>query len=275
MAAQGVELAVVEAGDRTRPTVLLVHGYPDTKEMWAGVASALTGRFHVVAYDNRGAGASSSPADDAGYDLDRLAGDVLAVIQACSPGRPVHLVGHDWGSVAGWELATSARSRGRLASFTSISGPCLDHLGHWAGARRRRPTPAGMAALLGQAARSWYVAAFRLPRLPELAWRGPLRWCGRRIDPDDAVRGLGLYRHNLPGRVRHPRPDPVARVPVLLIVPTRDPFVSPRVHDDLDRWVPGLRRCALPAGHWVPLTHAGLVADWIGEFVDDVERDRP
>ena len=44
----GVELAVRETGERDRPTVLLVHGYPDTGAVWDEVVAELEGRFHVV-----------------------------------------------------------------------------------------------------------------------------------------------------------------------------------------------------------------------------------
>ncbi len=56
-----VELSVVEYGDPARPPVVLVHGYPDSKEVWSLVADRLADRFHVVLYDVRGHGASSAP----------------------------------------------------------------------------------------------------------------------------------------------------------------------------------------------------------------------
>ncbi|WP_063774300.1 alpha/beta fold hydrolase [Streptacidiphilus rugosus] len=120
----GVELAVVEAGDPTRPTLCFLHGYPDTREVWTPVMAALAATYHVVAYDTRGAGRSSAPEPGrAGYRLDRLEEDFLTVLDALAPYGPVHLVGHDWGSVQGWEFATSPRLQGGLASFTSVSGP--------------------------------------------------------------------------------------------------------------------------------------------------------
>ena len=122
--AAGVRLAAVELGDRTAPTVVLLHGYPDTKEVWEEVAHRLAERLHVVAYDMRGAGASSAPAGgSAAYDLERLVDDFVAVTDAVVPGRAVHLVGHDWGSIAGWEMVTTPRLDGRVRSFTSIAVP--------------------------------------------------------------------------------------------------------------------------------------------------------
>ena len=56
----GVELAAVEAGEPGRPAIVLVHGYPDSKEIWRGVIERLAPRFHVIAYDVRGFGGSSA-----------------------------------------------------------------------------------------------------------------------------------------------------------------------------------------------------------------------
>lgn len=57
----GVELCVAELGDDRQPTVVLVHGYPDSKEVWSEVAVRLADRFHVVLYDVRGHGRSTAP----------------------------------------------------------------------------------------------------------------------------------------------------------------------------------------------------------------------
>ena len=135
------ELAVTEwAGDG--PTILFVHGYPDTSAVWHPVAALLAGRYHVVAYDVRGAGASSAPGSTEGYRLVHLVADLAAVADAASPERPVHLVGHDWGSIQGWEAVGSDRLAGRIASFTSLYAPGLDHAAAWAAERLRHPTAA-------------------------------------------------------------------------------------------------------------------------------------
>ncbi|MFJ4861295.1 SDR family oxidoreductase [Streptomyces sp. NPDC088748] len=284
----GVELCVVELGETDRPTVLLVHGYPDTKEVWSEVAERLATRFHVVLYDVRGHGRSTAPQPlRGGFTLEKLTDDFLAVADAVSPDRPVHLVGHDWGSVQGWEFATVARTEGRIASFTSMSGPSLDHFGHWIKKRMTRPTPRAAAQLLGQGAKSWYVYMLHTPVLPELAWRGPLgkRWPAmlQRIEkvptgsyptaslPSDAANGAWLYRDNVRPRLRRPRPDAYAHVPVQLITPTGDAFLSERLYDGLEQWAPDLLRRTLPAKHWVPRTRPDQLAAWITEFVTDRE----
>ncbi|WP_112466374.1 SDR family oxidoreductase [Streptomyces triticisoli] len=288
----GVELCVAELGDPRQPTVVLVHGYPDSKEVWSRVARRLAGRFHVVLYDVRGHGRSTAPLPlRGGFTLEKLTDDFLAVADAVSPGRPVHLVGHDWGSVQSWEFVTVHRAEGRIASFTSVSGPSLDHFGHWIGTRVKRPTPRRVGRLLGQGAKSWYVYLLHVPKLPELAWRGPLgkRWPEilERVGkppgddyptsslPRDAAHGAWLYRDNVRARLRRPRPDAYAHVPVQLITPLKDAFLSEYLYDDLERWAPDLVRRALPAKHWVPRTRPDQLAAWITDFVTAVEGGRP
>ncbi|MFB7372524.1 SDR family oxidoreductase [Streptomyces sp. NPDC056222] len=280
----GIELCVAELGDESRPTVLLVHGYPDSKEVWSEVAHRLAERFHVVLYDIRGHGRSTAPAPlRGGFTLEKLTDDFLAVADAVSPDRPVHLVGHDWGSVQSWEFVTVPRTEGRIASFTSMSGPSLDHFGHWIKQRMARPTPRRVGQLLGQGAKSWYVYMLHTPVLPELAWRGPLgkRWPRllERVEkvpagdyptpslPNDAAHGAWLYRDNIRARLSRPRADAYAHAPVQLITPTGDAFLSERLYDDLATWVPELTRRSLPGKHWIPRTRPDQLASWIGEFV--------
>ncbi|NNN32865.1 SDR family oxidoreductase [Streptomyces sp. S3(2020)] len=288
----GIELCVAELGDPSWPTVVLVHGYPDSKEVWSRVASRLSDRFHVVLYDVRGHGRSTAPQPlRGGFTLEKLTDDFLAVADAVSPDRPVHLVGHDWGSVQGWEFTTVRRTKGRIASFTSMSGPSLDHFGHWIDSRIKRPTPRRVGQLLGQGAKSWYVYALHTPVLPELAWRGPLGKTWPRLLeraervpgdgyptsslPTDAAHGAWLYRDNIRPRLRRPRKDAYAHAPVQLITPLGDAFLSERLYDELEQWVPQLTRRTLQARHWIPRSRPDQLASWISDFVTSVEGGRP
>ncbi|MEV8317932.1 SDR family oxidoreductase [Streptomyces sp. NPDC059900] len=288
----GVELCVAELGDPTQPTVLLVHGYPDSKEVWSQVAERLVDRFHVVLYDVRGHGRSTAPQPlRGGFTLEKLTDDFMAVADAVSPDKPVHLVGHDWGSVQAWEFVTVKRTEGRIASFTSMSGPSLDHFGHWIKKRMTRPTPRKVGQLLGQGAKSWYVYMLHTPVLPELAWRGPLgkQWPKilQRVEkvpageyptsslPSDAAHGAWLYRDNVRARMRKPRTDAYAHAPVQLITPSGDIFLSERLYDELELWAPQLVRRSIPAKHWVPRTRPDQLAAWITDFVTTNEDGLP
>ncbi|MEU0563929.1 SDR family oxidoreductase [Nonomuraea sp. NPDC005983] len=278
-----VRLAVFEEGDPADPTILLVHGYPDTHRVWDEVARRLSDRFHVVRYDVRGAGRSTAPHDHDHYDFDHLAADLAAVLDAI--GKPaVHLVGHDWGSLQGWDAVTRPGIRDRVASFTSFGGPGLAQAAQFARHGRRRD-------VAGQLARSWYIGAFHVPVLPELAWStfmpGMLKRTMRNNDgvrprpghpadtlAKDARNGLWLYRRNMAGRL-HGGGDPNVGVPVQLIEAARDPFVSPALLSSLEQWAPRFWHRRIAAGHWAQRSHPDVVARMIAEFADHVDGGEP
>jgi NAD(P)-dependent dehydrogenase (short-subunit alcohol dehydrogenase family)/pimeloyl-ACP methyl ester carboxylesterase len=256
----GLRVLVREEGVAGRPTVLLVHGYPDDSGVWDGVAAQLRERFHVVRFDVRGAGGSEAPAARSGYALDRLAADIAAVAQAHAP---VHLVGHDWGSIQGWHAITDPRYAHLVASYTSISGPCLDHI---APLMRRDIAHLRLRPVLRQLLHSWYIGFFQLPRLPELAWRIPLLRKRFGASLRDATNGIELYRANM-GR---PRTERRTSVPVQQIALALDRYVLPPLLRAAEPWCDSLWRRELPYGHWAPRTHPAEVAALISEFVDHI-----
>jgi NAD(P)-dependent dehydrogenase (short-subunit alcohol dehydrogenase family)/pimeloyl-ACP methyl ester carboxylesterase len=276
-ATDGVPLRVHESGPPGAPTVVCVHGYPDDHTLWDAVAAKLAAGYHVVSYDVRGAGESGKPRSRQTYRLDQLAQDLAAVLDAVSPDRPVHLLAHDWGAVQAWHALTGGWLAGRVSSYTSISGPCLDHAGHWVRARLRRPTPRALRELITQLVSSWYITFFQLPLLPELAWRTGLaqRALGLTDGPgspavSDAVNGVQLYRANMAPRLAKPGPRSTD-VPVQVLAPQRDPFVSGSLQTDIRRWVPNLAVRELPGGHWLPRTQPSTVARCASELIDHAE----
>ena len=284
----GLPLAVFEQGDPAAPTVLLVHGYPDTHVVWDDVAEDLARDHHVVRYDTRGAGESGVPASRDGYRLDHLAADLFAVADAVSPDRPVHVVAHDWGSLQSWEAVTEPGAERRLASYTTLSGPCLDHMGFWIRKRLHRPTPRHLRQLLSQGVHSWYITAFHLPVLAPAVWRLGLARAWPRVLRDlegvtprpghpqptlarDAVHGIELYRANMRPTMRNPRERPT-EVPVQLVTLTRDRYVGVSLSEGLERWAPNLTRRSLNASHWSALLEKGpVVAGLVREFTARTE----
>jgi len=279
-----VELAVKVYGEADRPTVVLVHGYPDSSHVWDKVAAPLSARYRVVAYDVRGAGESSAPRHTAAYALEHLVADLAAVVDAVSPDAPVHLVAHDWGSIQSWEAVCTERLKGRIASYTSISGPSLDHAGYWVMQRLRSGAPGDVAKVANQLLHSWYIGAFHLPLAAPLAWKLGLdqlwpklleRMEGIKAEAapsqtKDGRHGVNLYRANVGKRLLAPR-ERRTSVPVQLVVPTRDRFVSLELLDGLDQWVEQLWRRDVAAGHWLQLSHPELVQRYVSEFVDFIE----
>lgn len=153
----------------------MVHGYPDNHETWLPLIRQLAGRYRIVAYDVRGAGASDKPRWSRDYHLQRLSEDLQAVIRATSPDRPVHLLAHDWGSIQTWESVTDPQCRPLIASYTSISGPCLTMSASGCANTRQR-SPKALKAVFGQLLHSWYIAFFHTPSYPSCS--GASAWPG-------------------------------------------------------------------------------------------------
>ncbi|MEX0284895.1 MAG: alpha/beta fold hydrolase [Paracoccaceae bacterium] len=89
------------------PPLLLLHGFPQMRAMWRGIAPALAERFTVIAADLRGYGDSSKPEGVAAYSFRHMAADQLALMQHLGFDR-FHLVGHDRGARTSHRLALDA-----------------------------------------------------------------------------------------------------------------------------------------------------------------------
>jgi pimeloyl-ACP methyl ester carboxylesterase len=287
-ASDGVSLAVHAYTDidARRPTVLAIHGYPDNHHVWDGAAEKLGRHYNVVAYDVRGAGESSTPADRSGYLLTQLAADVGAVIDSLGVGE-VHLLGHDWGSIQGWAAITDESVMAKVASNTSISGPHLNYAGRFLRSPR---TLRGVADVLRQFLASGYIWFFLCPVVPELAIRSgatakvfeTVERIGRssaesprRAAPlrsiDDYVNGLNLYRANMPGPLLAPGARlPRTTVPVQVLVARQDHFVTPALQRFTGSIPAGGRVLPIEGGHWVVASHPDVIARLTIEWIDQV-----
>jgi pimeloyl-ACP methyl ester carboxylesterase len=291
-ASDGVTLAVhaYTEIDRRRPTIVAIHGYPDNHHVWDGVANSRAGHYNFVAYDVRGAGESSTPAGCSGYRLAQLIADTGAVIDSLGVDT-VHLLAHDWGSIQGWAAITDDSVMGKIASFTSISGPHLSYAGRFLRSPR---TPRAVGDVVKQILASSYIWFFLCPAVPELAIRTratvkvfeAVECIGRsRIrnerraayrSIEDYLNGLNLYRANMPGPIMAPpAPLPQTPVPVQVLVARQDYFVSPA----LQRFTGSIPECGrvvgVEGGHWVVTSHPDIIAGLTGEWIDRVGEAGP
>ncbi|OBB98487.1 SDR family oxidoreductase [Mycobacterium sp. 852002-40037_SCH5390672] len=285
-ASDGVTLAVHRYTDidPARPTILAIHGFPDNHHVWDGVAQELSGRpYNVVAYDVRGAGESTRPAKRSGYLFAQLISDIGAVIDSLGVGR-VHLLAHDWGSIQAWAAVTDESVAGKVASFTSISGPHLNYAGAFLRSAR---TPRAVAQVIRQLISSGYIGFFLCPGVPELSFRSrvgikvveALERIGRsstrsqRRDTmrsvTDYVHGLNLYRQNMPAPMLAPaRQLPMTTVAVQTLVPRRDIFVTPALQRFTGAIPHGSRVIEIEGGHWVVTSRPDVIARLTVEWVD-------
>lgn len=159
LSASGLQFSTLEGrrprpSDEPRPVVLCLHGFPDHNRTFRHQLAALTeAGYRVVAPLLRGYEPSSQPIDD-DYHVVRMVEDVLGWIEYLGVLR-VHLIGHDWGAVIGYQVAALAPER--LLSLTTLAVPHLKHL------------LGGVARTPRQVINSWYTLFFQARVVAELA----------------------------------------------------------------------------------------------------------
>jgi len=99
----GTEVFYREAGDRSAPTLLLLHGFPSSSAQYDQLMHRLAGRYHMIAPDYPGFG--QSPALAGTTTFDRLADVIDAFTDAESLDR-FSLYMFDFGSPVGFRIAT-------------------------------------------------------------------------------------------------------------------------------------------------------------------------
>jgi pimeloyl-ACP methyl ester carboxylesterase len=172
-----VTLEVDDIG--TGSPVMLLHGWPDTADLWRHQVPALVAdHYRVIAPDLRGFGESSRPAETQAYEMSHMVGDVIGVLDHLSIPQ-VHLVGHDWGALVAWRLAS--RYPERLRTLTAVSVP------HPLAVAEALASPSG-----DQLSRSAYIAARAAPGAATGAGSGHGDLEQRRPRPDrGGDEGLG------------------------------------------------------------------------------------
>lgn len=235
---------------RAGEVAVLLHGFPQDRTSWDGVAAGLhTAGVRTLAPDQRGYSPRARPRGRSAYRLSELVADVLALVDAADLQR-VHLVGHDWGGAVAWALA--ARHPDRLASLTVLSTPHPRAMMHAV----RHGT---------QGLRSWYMLLFQLPMLPEALLTATLERtltgsglsAGAARHSAELMRGgalgpaLGWYRA-LPASLRESAPRRVT-VPTTYVWGSRDVALGRVAAEATADGVQGpYRFVELDAGHWLP-----------------------
>ncbi|GMT35841.1 hypothetical protein PFISCL1PPCAC_27138, partial [Pristionchus fissidentatus] len=147
-----VRLHYVEEGDKSKPLLLFVHGYPEFWYSWRYQIKHFAKTHHVVAIDQRGYGDSDKPSEIDDYSAKLLAKDVKEVIEKLGHKKAI-LVGHDWGGAVAWFTT--------LIYPESISKLIIMNCPH-PGAFEKV-----MMAVKKQILKSWYIGFYQVPWIPE------------------------------------------------------------------------------------------------------------
>ncbi|SDO70799.1 Pimeloyl-ACP methyl ester carboxylesterase [Geodermatophilus sp. DSM 45219] len=266
----GLVFDVRDGGPSGGEPVVLLHGFPQDSAAWTAVAGDLHGAgLRTLAPDQRGYSPGARPTGRSAYRLRELTDDVLALLDAAELGS-AHVVGHDWGGLVAWALG--ARHPERVRTLTSLSVP----------------HPAAMARAMvtsDQALRSYYIALFQLPVLPErlllagdgAALRRLLETSGlppeqaghyaRRMQEPGALSAALAWYRALPLDAR----DPVGRVrvPTLHLWSTRDAALGRAATEQTRRFVDAPYRLEVLEGltHFIPELAPARTAELVTEHV--------
>jgi pimeloyl-ACP methyl ester carboxylesterase len=256
--ANGLSFVIDEAGAGDS-VALCLHGFPESRYSWRHQLPLLAGLgWRAIAPDLRGYGQSSRPPDVADYRIEALIEDVAGMFEAAGARRRL-LVGHDWGGVIAWAFAM--RRRLPLDGLVVMNAP------HPVAFRR------AIQRSWRQKLRSWYMAFFQIPRLPEalflarraaaidLAFAGfpaEVRQIYRRgaLIPGAMSAMINYYRANIP---RGPGGGEAAsgaalriETPTLLVWGEADRYLGPEVTEGYEPLAADLTFARLPGvSHWV------------------------
>ncbi len=267
----GLTLHARLAGDG--PPMVLLHGFPDSGEVWRLQVEALAalGRT-VIVPDLRGCGLSDAPAEVRRYRLDRLAQDVVDIADDIAPGASFDLVGHDWGAALGWRVCADHEARVRRFAALSVGHP---EAYRRAGAEQKR--------------KGWYLYLFLTPWLAETCLRAlrfrlltkhaptpedAERWVHDLSRPGRLTAALNWYRANLTrDALRHRLP--AFRVPTLGLYSTDDVALAEDQMKTSEHYVQAPWRYARMdgVGHWLQIEAADEVnrrlSDWFDSPLDE------
>lgn len=289
----GITLNCRVSGERGRPVLLFLHGFPEGAFVWDVLLTHFSrpenGGYRCVAPYLRGYEQSSAPSDVSAYRAKHLVQDILALSQAESPSQPLAaLVAHDWGGALAWGLANQHPQC--LQRLVIINSP---HPGTFLRELQNNPQQQAASAYMNFLIRPDAEALLAEDDYRRLwtfftnmgATTGPHAWLTdelkaqyRAVWSHGLTGGLNYYRAS---PLRPPRPeDPAAAaiqlpaemlridVPTLVLWAMQDTALPPSLIDGLEAYVPRMALHKVAEGtHWLVHEQPERVAGWLQDYL--------
>lgn len=274
----GVRIHIRTAGPEKGKLVVLLHGFPEDSYAWKNQIQALAQNgYRVVAPDQRGYYTSSKPEKIKAYQLDELAKDIMELIHFFQREK-AFIVGHDWGGVVGWYLA-------------SLYPHCVEKL-----VILNVPHPAAFIKAATfyppQWLRSAYILFFQLPCLPEkLLQKNDYNLLGKAMaftarpgtfseqelnrykrswKKSGTVSGMLNWYRALRSQPLWKIPDPAPHVPVRMIWGRKDVALTLKMAKESLKRCPDGQLILLDEGtHWLYHEYPLLINQWIIRFLKE------
>ncbi|TMF27612.1 MAG: alpha/beta hydrolase [Chloroflexi bacterium] len=266
--ANGLQFYVRDEGSGT--PVILLHGFPDTGDLWRKQVPALVQQgFRAIVPDMRGRGRSSKPDAVSDYRLSSIVRDVTGILDTLRIER-AHVVGHDWGAGVAWLVAALAPERVDRLVAISVGAP----------GAAARPT-------LEAFQKGWYRLLFLFEGVAEEViqrddWYLFRLFLAGAQDTDAYVKtlsepgaltpALNWYRANLPvqalfGRTGGPQ-LPMVKADTLGIWSAGDLYLTEEAMTRSEQRVQGRWRYEqLGGSHWVPIDQPDRLNRLLLEFL--------
>jgi len=282
----GITLSCRAAGERGRPALMFLHGFPEAAFVWDELLEHFArpehGGYRCIAPNLRGYEQSSQPADVKAYRAKLLVQDVAALIEA--EGAPLAcLVAHDWGGAVGWSLANQLPALTRKLAI--VNSP---HPGTFLRDLRANASQQAASAYMNFLIRPDAEALLREDDYRRL-WGFFTHWGGapwlndavkrqyREVWDASLTGGLNYYRAS---PLRPPRPDDPAaaaitlpremltvNLPTFVLWAMNDTALLPCLVEGLEEYVPDLTLEKVEgATHWIVHERPQFVAERLGKF---------
>jgi pimeloyl-ACP methyl ester carboxylesterase len=257
IAANGMEFRARIAGfdDPSRPTAILLHGWPVTSAMYLDLIGPLQeAGYRVLVPDQRGYSPGARPTGAENYVVPNLTADVLALADAVGA-EQFHLVGHDWGAVVGWSVVLTHPER-----VISWSGLSIAHPAAFSDALENDPD---------QKARSSYFMLFATPWLAETLFSADdfarMKWMHSSMsqtqaeeyhallsEPGALTATFNWYRAMMTGASAPPTTNLQVDVPTVFVWGNEDVAVGRYGVEQQAQYMDGpYKEIELDAGHWL------------------------
>ncbi len=283
----GITLSCRAAGERGRPVVMFLHGFPEAAFVWDGLlehfALAENGGYRCIAPNLRGFEKSTQPEDVKQYRPKYLVQDIAALIQI--EGAPLEcLVAHDWGGAVAWTLANQLPELAKKLAI--INSP---HSGTFLRELQSNPKQQAASAYMNFLIRPDAEQLLRENDYRRL-WEFFTNWGGapwltdavkqqyREVWDASLTGGCNYYRAS---PLRPPRPDDPAAaavtlprealtvsLPTLVLWAMEDAALPPELIEGLDQYVPQLTLEKVPgATHWIVHERPEFIAERLAAFL--------
>ncbi|MFG3299707.1 alpha/beta fold hydrolase [Micromonospora chersina] len=271
----GQQVFYREAGDPSRPTLVLLHGFPTSSHMFRNLIPALADEFHLVAPDHVGFGQSSAPpVDQFDYSFERLTEITLGLLDTLGIDR-FALYLHDYGAPIGLRVASRHPQRvtglitqsgnAYTEGFTPFWNVLFDH------AKDRQAHEPAVRRLLEAEATRWQyvhgVPADRLDRVAPETWLLDQAGLDRPGNKEIQLQLFWDYQFNLdvyPDFQRYFRQHQPA---TLVTWGRHDEIFGPAGAEAYARDLPDAEIHLLDTGHFALETHGDEIAGLIRAFL--------